>query len=69
MGSRWYPGSGDAAKERVDSEIEAHVYLVLYGLQPMLTCLTYSIQYLWNIIVTIWPQFTQQANQELECCL
>lgn len=62
MGSRWYPRSGDEAKEREDSEIEEHVYLVLYGLQPVLTYIIYSTQYLWNIIVTIWPQFTQQAN-------
>lgn len=62
MGPRWSPGSGDAAKERVDSEIEEHVCLVLCGLQPMLTDLTYSMQSLWNSIVTIWPRFTQQAN-------
>lgn len=62
MGSRWCPGSSDETKSR-QSEIEEHVYLVLYGLQPTLTYLIYSIQYVWNIIITIWPQFTQQTNK------
>lgn len=68
MGSRWCPGSSDETKSR-QSEIEEHVYLVLYGLQPTLTYLIYSIQYVWNIIITIWPQFTQQANSGAEVLL